>query len=1546
MVNLIGSFILSFLLSLTLFHGISSAAPPVETSPYTATLSPADISIQPGEKLPMTFEADIDPIMDGAFYHAEFGYSSGLEIGDIQTEPLASRVLINTRKNKVVFEWEGIAFEEGSKLNARFSVSSLTENIYTIAPLKLYFKANGKGKAINVTGNASSITVVSIPVPPPPPPPPGSYSLETIRPTDAYNPDAWTAIFAAYDNSITTYSYKDTPDSTPSISFGGNSADESINAWEHKFNNWNSAWLSIEFQKGPAADDMVEITVNGPDGAIKHSILTAGNIGISRQEFIKRLNISDWGTGFANIDDLRVRISGKKQKGSDTAESRVYDVKVIGDNAPFIKDFTKGAYTSLPLNDINLSTDYGPEQIHDTADNNSARISQWASAGSIPIQMFKFKTASAMARIKWNGQIAQSISEAFAQSFVPLTSGKINNIDIYFQKIGTPNGNLKVRIRSDLNGDVIAESHPVSETGLDLTGGWKTFSFDTPAQVVEGGTYFMEIWRDYYDANNYPEIKVMNCEAADARVWRRNAGNWTPDENNIFLSTIYIDGAAANNSQNCTYPDQYEKHLYGIEQKNIYLEIYNRNTSYWDLLDTLLYDGSKTDIDLSGFVLSDEYHDSDNWITARVYVDSGNNSFSLATDNIEASPLLDPQEISITPSLLNFETININSQSVMDIIISNTGTGELFINTVSSPELPFSLLSDSCTRQTLPEAATCILRVSFNSLSEGSFTDSITVTSDDADSPAITLALNAETVSSALTGTVTDASTSLALQGVTVTVTDSNNMSHLTYTDLYGKYSLTGLPEGMTSAVFEKGDHHSKSADISLTAGQETIYDLQMEPVIIDDPSQFTLSITSPNDGEIFSQSPATITGNVYSTSGTGGSQESLAQSFKAGRTGKLSQISLPLYRSGTSDTDKIYIRISSAIGGETLAVSAQKDFNSLPSPSYDWVNFSFEGPNRIELVSEQSYYMELWRGIKDNNNYIGWFYGSIDYYPAGERFIRDNGNWGSSLGWGDFAFKVYLDNTPDQQQLYLGLSNYLYLYGLTPYPVDVSINGAEAAIAGNSFSAIIPLIAGLNTVTATGSDQYGHTAAESITLTLQSQTAGSITGRITDSTTEAPIEGAVISIIDSAGNTHTYQSDTEGSYTINNVPEGDYKGTINKDGYNSYNISGYILSGQAIIINAALDRIMPAISNVSINSITADSAEITWTTDQSTDSLVSYGNTSVYTDSSYDPPLTESHSEQLNGLSPGTTYHFMIRSENSYGFAVSTNDNTFTTDDSPISLTINQPIDTALINRPDIMVQGSILNTTGNETGVKVNGISAIIYNGMFFANHVPLIDGLNSIIATASDTANNTASTSILVNAFTNAPHISLSATVESGITPLTTYFSLSSNIPETIVSYTLDYEGDNTIEDIGTTFEDTQITYSTEGIYYPTLTITDDKGNSYSDTIVIIVQRKTDIDALLKSKWNSMKTALAIQDISNAIQYFSNNSKAHYSDTFNALYDTLPRIVQNMQEIQLIYMKNNTAKYRISKNELYEEQNTTLSYYIYFTVDKDGIWKIERF
>jgi hypothetical protein len=456
------------------------------------------------------------------------------------------------------------------------------------------------------------------------------------------------------------------------------------------------------------------------------------------------------------------------------------------------------------------------------------------------------------------------------------------------------------------------------------------------------------------------------------------------------------------------------------------------------------------------------------------------------------------------------------------------------------------------------------------------------------------------------------------------------------------------------------------------------------------------------------------------------------------------------------------------------------------------------------------------------------------------------------------------------------------------------------------------------------------------------------ITGIILDAWNSSPVSSATVSVTDAQLKTLTATTDANGKYTITGVASGAFTGTITKTGYNPYSFTGTVSPGQVLTHNAQLVPLPrpPVVGNVSVSTLTTDSATITWTMDQPSAVLFEYGTTASYGSSYSDPALTTEYTITLTGLTPSTTYHFRITATNGGGLSSSTGDNTFTTLTPPAQITItpSSPVTGATITRPDIMVTGTITNNTGNETGVTVNGIVATVYNDQFIANHVPLVEGENTIIITATDAAGNTETVSITVNAVTTGVYISLNSNIESGIAPLEAVLRVDGtfSIDESTISVT----GPGDVELIQSSADEYTVRMTVEGIYYFTANATGPDGLIYQDTMGIVVMNRTELDNLLKGKWEGMRAALSNQDIEAAIVYYSDKTKQLHRDFFSALYDELPQTAQEMQQIELIYARNNTAKYRLRREELYGGQMVMMTYSVYFIVDRDGTWKIYRY
>jgi hypothetical protein len=103
------------------------------------------------------------------------------------------------------------------------------------------------------------------------------------------------------------------------------------------------------------------------------------------------------------------------------------------------------------------------------------------------------------------------------------------------------------------------------------------------------------------------------------------------------------------------------------------------------------------------------------------------------------------------------------------------------------------------------------------------------------------------------------------------------------------------------------------------------------------------------------------------------------------------------------------------------------------------------------------------------------------------------------------------------------------------------------------------------------------------------------------------------------------------------------------------------------------IDSIAPAISGVSTSAITTNSATISWTTNEPSDTQVEYGTTTAYGNSKSDPTFSTNHSVVLSGLQASTTYHYLVRSQDQAGNLASWIDLTFVTSAAPgISIAVS----------------------------------------------------------------------------------------------------------------------------------------------------------------------------------------------------------------------------------------------------------------------------------
>jgi hypothetical protein len=841
---------------------------------------------------------------------------------------------------------------------------------------------------------------------------------------------------------------------------------------------------------------------------------------------------------------------------------------------------------------------------------------------------------------------------------------------------------------------------------------------------------------------------------------------------------------------------------------------------------------------------------------------------------------------------------------------------------------------------------------------------------------------------SELSGTVTGTSTGLSLSGVAVTVTDSAG-SHSAATGADGTYTLSGLAQGNFAVTFEKTGYIKQTVNGTLTAGQQQTLDIRLSPA-----PPLSISIGSPQDGAVVNTSFVSVTGSVGNDAGV------TVNGVPASVNGSSFSASIPLgegQNTITAAAQDQYGQTASqnitvtailpkppAITGlnasditidtATIAWATDQPADSL----VEYGETTTYGNAKSDLNLTTSHSLSL-NGLRADTTYHfrvssktaeGLSASSGDYTFTTSKFQT------TFLGdFGDVAVMEmqgnYDANNPE------GTMNYLPRQEIAREFIKRHSDDYDFMIIFSNFDFAMPqaeakafYLEVKNDVQGIGKAVFDDSALYGSSGKLQGMIdMGNISKKVSDPsepgfedtlTTLAHEQmhrwGAGVKFRGPGGNVSTallgrdgahwsYLLDSDASVMYGNDWQDNKDGTFTSTGKEGYYsaldlyLAGFYGKSQVppmlLIDNPAIDPVrLPEVGTtisgtaryITIDDIIA--AEGNRVPDVSTSQKTFKTAFILIT-----APNTFTGSE-LSGLEN-------IRSGWAGRFAQLTGGNGSIADVAPnISIAVSTPSDGASITGPDVNVRGVVTNTTGKETGVTVNGIVADVYGNQFIANHVPLMEGANTLTVTATDTAGTTPSTSILVNAVAG-DYIRLSSNIDSGIAPLEVTLRIDGSF--SIDNSDMSVSGPAAIELIDNPAPDEyRIRITTEGIYYFSANVKGPDGQTYHDTIGITLMNREQLDRLLKAKWEGMKVAMSEKNVEKAMALFLGSSQERYRYIYTNLLDLLPTIAADMRPIEMIYEEDGVAEYRIRKTETVGE----VTYYIYFVLDEKGTWKIQQF
>lgn len=283
---------------------------------------------------------------------------------------------------------------------------------------------------------------------------------------------------------------------------------------------------------------------------------------------------------------------------------------------------------------------------------------------------------------------------------------------------------------------------------------------------------------------------------------------------------------------------------------------------------------------------------------------------------------------------------------------------------------------------------------------------------------------------------------------------------------------------------------------------------------------------------------------------------------------------------------------------------------------------------------------------------------------------------------------------------------------------------------------------------------------------------------------------------------------------------------------------------------SAAADTTPPVISNVVVSSVTADTATVTWTTNESSTSQVNYGLTASYGYSTtLDSNLTTTHTVVVTGLAGYSTYDFRVRSKDASNNEAVSSNYIFTTSNVAPAITASSATPTS--GALPVAVSFSVTATDQDgyiasyEWDFDGDGVYDSNTGTVAGATHTYSAAGSYSPKVRVTDNGGLSATASlpaVTANAAGNlSPSISsITATPSSSTAPASVTFSVTASDPDgTIALYEWDFDGNGTY-DVSTASNPASYTYNSAGTYSVTVRVTDDSGVTATSSTTVTIAK----------------------------------------------------------------------------------------------------------
>ena len=493
-----------------------------------------------------------------------------------------------------------------------------------------------------------------------------------------------------------------------------------------------------------------------------------------------------------------------------------------------------------------------------------------------------------------------------------------------------------------------------------------------------------------------------------------------------------------------------------------------------------------------------------------------------------------------------------------------------------------------------------------------------------------------------------------------------------------------------------------------------------------------------------------------------------------------------------------------------------------------------------------------------------------------------------------------------------------------------------DVPVYNGTFSRNVTLSLGHNNISIEATDMAGNSASCNLDIAYAYSGIGEITGHLYNRVLGLPVAGSVVTSISDSGHAITTVSDEEGNYSFEGVESGDVTLLIEKDDYESVRLEVFSPGGSVSYIQ-----------NVALTPVTSPDRWTLIGQVRDTGGLPLPGGRISIAGTLF------AASSDSNGIYiiPGMPRESFIVEASHAGYEgaslvinsrMYSNTTTILTHDFILSEVINfidigSPASGEFVSGENLLVIGSV-RSGGRDVGVRVNDIPAQVYDGYFMANDVPLVEGVNRIIAEMVDPSGTLQTDSVDVTLSQKDKAAVTLFAQEAGIVPAGISVEIDAAPGILFSEHGLEVIGPGAAEWFSEVPLQYRVFISEPGIYTLRFWGIDPMGNRYEDTFGFTGMVKGDMEDVLREIWARLKDNLIANNTEDALSLFTPETRWKFAAQFLLLGDRLADIFAQIGDIQLVSLSDNMAKTRVVEGDI--------THYVWFARDIYGLWKIHKF